>query len=101
MDQLSIKWKLGLLAILAVIGFVTMFTYNYSATTTLIKFNDISRQTVQLRAEMLMLRRHEKDFIARKDLKYREKFKQAYTKITATLEQVEQNLLSVDISSQY
>jgi len=100
-DQLSIKWKLGLLAILAAIGFVTMFTYNYLATTTLIKFNSISRHTVQLEAEMLMLRRHEKDFIARKDLKYREKFTQTYAKITATLAQVEHDLLLVDISSQY
>ncbi len=65
------------------------------------KFNNISRQTVQLEAEMLMLRRHEKDFIARKDLKYLTKFEQAFTKITLTLAQVEQELLSVGISNQH
>ncbi|ALO33475.1 hypothetical protein CMT41_01140 [Colwellia sp. MT41] len=100
MDRLNIKWKLGLLAILAAIGFVILITYNYLATATLVKFNNISRQTVQLEAEMLMLRRHEKDFIARKNIKYLTKFTQTFSKITLTLAQVEQQLLSVDIANQ-
>jgi len=99
MDRLNIKWKLGLLAILAAIGFLILITYNHLATETLIKFNNISRNTVQLEAEMLMLRRHEKDFIARKDLKYLAKFTQAFSNIQLTLTQVEQQLLSVDISN--
>ncbi|PKI14816.1 methyl-accepting chemotaxis protein [Colwellia sp. 12G3] len=100
MDSLSIKWKLSLLAILAGIGFAILMFYNYSATSTLMEFNNISRKTVQLEAEMLMLRRHEKDFIARKDLKYLEKFKQTFTEVKVTLEQIERQLLSVDITNQ-
>ncbi|KGJ95922.1 methyl-accepting chemotaxis protein [Colwellia psychrerythraea] len=99
MDRLNIKWKLGLLAILAAIGFLILITYNYLATDTLVKFNNISRHTVQLEAEMLMLRRHEKDFIARKDLKYLAKFEQTFREITLTLTQVDQQLLSVDITN--
>jgi len=101
LDRLNIKWKLALLAIVAVIGFLILTAYNYTSTSTLMKFNNISRQTVQLKAEMLMLRRHEKDFIARKDLKYLAKFKQVFTKISLTLTQVEQQLLSVDIVNQH
>jgi len=101
LDRLNIKWKLALLAIVAVIGFLILTAYNYASTSTLMKFNNISRQTVQLKAEMLMLRRHEKDFIARKDLKYLAKFKQVFTKISLTLTQVEQQLLSVDIVNQH
>jgi len=65
------------------------------------KFNNISRQTVQLKADMLMLRRHEKDFIARKDLKYLTKFEQTFAKTTLTLAQVEKQLLSVDLVNQH
>jgi len=101
LDRLNIKWKLALLAIIAVIGFLILITYNYSSTAALMKFNNISRQTVQLKADMLMLRRHEKDFIARKDLKYLTKFEQTFAKTTLTLAQVEKQLLSVDLVNQH
>jgi methyl-accepting chemotaxis protein len=100
MDSCSIKWKLSLLAILAGIGFLILIFYNYSATSTLMEFNNISKKTVRLEAEMLMLRRHEKDFIARKDLKYLVKFKQTFAGVTETLDQIDQQLLSVDITNQ-
>lgn len=100
MDSLSIKWKLSLLAILAGIGFVILIFYNYSSTSTLMELNNISKQTVQLEAEMLMLRRHEKDFIARKDLKYFDKFKKTFQGVTQTIDKMEQQLLFVDITNQ-
>jgi methyl-accepting chemotaxis protein len=99
MGNISIKWKLSLLAILAGIGFVILITYNYLATETLIKFNNISRLTVQIEADMLMLRRHEKDFIARKDVKYSQKFEKTFTKTTKAINQVKQELLLVDIKN--
>jgi methyl-accepting chemotaxis protein len=101
MDSLSIKWKLSFLAILAGAGFVILIIYNYLATETLIKFNNISRHTVQIEADMLMLRRHEKDFIARKDLKYFKKFEKTYTKTANAINQVKQELLIVNLKSQY
>jgi len=101
MGSLNIKWKLSLLAILAGIGFLTLISYNYSATSTLMDFNNISRKTVQLEADMLMLRRHEKDFIARKNIKYSVKFEQTFTEFTTTLSQIEKQLLSVDLTNQH
>jgi len=100
MDRLSIKWKLSLLAILAAIGFVVLISYNFISTSTLMQFNEISRKTVQLEAEMLMLRRHEKDFIARKDLKYLKKFQTSFKQNSSTLKQIEQQLSTVDIDNQ-
>ncbi len=100
MERLTIKWKLSLLAVIAAIGFTVLLTNNYFATETLIKFTNISRHTVQLEAEMLMLRRHEKDFIARKDTKYITKFEQSFSKTEHTIKQVEQELSSVGISNQ-
>jgi methyl-accepting chemotaxis protein len=101
MGSLNIKWKLSLLATLAGIGFLILISYNYSATSTLMEFNNIARKTVKLEADMLMLRRHEKDFIARKDLKYSTKFKQTFTEVTTTLNQVEKQLLSVELTNQH
>ena len=101
MGSLSIKWKLSFLAILAGAGFVILIIYNYLATETLIKFNNISRHTVQIEADMLMLRRHEKDFIARKDLKYFKKFEKTYTKTANAINQVKKELLIVNLKSQY
>ncbi|NQZ21052.1 MAG: methyl-accepting chemotaxis protein [Colwellia sp.] len=101
MGSLNIKWKLSLLAILAAVGFVVLIAYNYSATSTLMEFNNIARQTVQLEADMLMLRRHEKDFIARKDLKYSVKFKQTFAEVSTTLNQIEKQLLSVKLTNNH
>jgi len=101
MNRLSIKWKMGLIALLAGLGFAILITYNYTATSTLDKLNDISRLSVQLEAEMLMLRRHEKDFIARKDLKYLTKFEKSYNQIKRTLAQAESQLQTVALPNKY
>jgi methyl-accepting chemotaxis protein len=101
MGSVNIKWKLSLLAILAGIGFLILISYNYSATSTLMDFNNISRKTVQLEADILMLRRHEKDFISRKDLKYTDKFKRTFIEATTTLSQIENQLLSVELTNEH
>jgi len=101
MNHINIKWKLGLLAALAALGFASLITYNTIATSTLMKFNNISQQTIQLEKEMLTLRRHEKDFIARKDLKYLAKFDKTFVSMDSTLSNIEQALHEVDIEEKH
>jgi len=101
MNHINIKWKLGLLAALAALGFASLITYNTIATSTLMKFNNISQQTIQLEKEMLTLRRHEKDFIARKDLKYLAKFDKTSVSMDSTLSNIEQALHEVDIEEKH
>lgn len=50
-----------------------------------------------LRADMLMLRRNEKDFLARKTLKYQKKFNKNYLKLEKNIIQLEGNLTQHDI----
>jgi methyl-accepting chemotaxis protein len=45
--------------------------------------------SMQLQTDMLSLRRHEKDFLARKDKKYQERFDKQFKQINADLEELE------------
>ena len=70
----TIKSKLYLLAILSTIGFVILFYLFSMSVSTMKSLNNTENMAVYLKADMLMLRRNEKDFLARKSLKYRDKF---------------------------
>ncbi len=72
--SLTIKNKLYLLAILSTIGFVILFYLFFISISTMKSLNSTENMAVNLKADMLMLRRNEKDFLARKSLKYRDKF---------------------------
>jgi len=85
MERLKIKWKLGILATLSAVAFLLLMISNYSVINSLSNLNLISLKTAQIETHMLMLRRHEKDFIARKDTKYLEKFDSTFSKISSDL----------------
>ena len=72
--SLTIKSKLYLLAILSAIGFVMLFYLFSTSVSSMKSLNNTENMAVNLKADMLMLRRNEKDFLARKSLKYRDKF---------------------------
>ena len=98
MNYLSIKWKMGILALLSAIAFIFLIASNYFVITSLTSFNNISVQATQIQSHMLMLRRHEKDFIARKDMKYLNKFESTYNTISSTINLLSQNLNNTNIS---
>ena len=70
----TIKSRLYLLAILSSIGFVILFYLFSTSVSTMKSLNNTENMSIHLKADMLMLRRNEKDFLARKSLKYRDKF---------------------------
>ena len=69
MGHLNIKAKMGLLALLVAAGLIALIILNYLSLTSLSKLEEVRLEAAALKSDMLMLRRHEKDFIARKDLK--------------------------------
>ncbi|MDH5229079.1 MAG: methyl-accepting chemotaxis protein [Gammaproteobacteria bacterium] len=76
--HLSIKNKLLILAglmVLSMIALVVMADYTNNKTVSL---KDTIQSITKLEAEMLMLRRNEKDFLARKDLKYQAEFEKNF-----------------------
>ena len=71
---MTIKGKLITLGTLVVIGMVMLTgLMNYSMST-VSELKQAEMLTSVIEADMLTLRRNEKDFLARKDLKYQEKF---------------------------
>ncbi len=74
MNSLSIKLKLTILAVLAGVGMLAMGAIQFSATQSLHSLGQTRLLVSEIESDMLMLRRHEKDFLARKDMKYKDKF---------------------------
>jgi len=73
-SQLTIKHKFILAGTLALISMLSILGLGQYTATKLKVFGDVSHAISEVESGMLMLRRNEKDFLARKDLKYQEKF---------------------------
>ena len=92
----SIRMRLLALASFAVFGLLAIsFVQQHFQ-----RLDDRLQQTrylvKTLEADMLMLRRNEKDFLARRQLKYRDRFNTNFEHLTADLEQLQSQLKSLD-----
>ncbi len=72
--NLTIKLKLLMLSITAIFGFLIMAFLSYNSIIDIKELGKAQSSVSKLEADMLMLRRNEKDFILRKNLKYKTKF---------------------------
>jgi len=72
--HLTIKLKLLLLSFTAICGFLIMAFLSYSSIMDIKNLGEAQSTVSKLEADMLMLRRNEKDFLLRKNLKYKIKF---------------------------
>jgi len=102
-NKISIKSKLYLVATLAGVGMLFMALNQYWTLNHVQALQDIRVLVSDIESSMLMLRRNEKDFLARKDLKYREKFTANYEKLqsksTALITTLESKGLDSSIAS--
>jgi len=97
--NLTIKTKLLLVAIIAAAGIIivgSMATLNASSSRDL---NGAAVDLVEIHSSMLLLRRHEKDFLARKDMKYATRFQGEYQLTNEKIEQLRSQLTENDIDS--
>ncbi len=78
MSRLSIKWKLALVALVCAVGMLTLLTYARNTAVRVADMEHMRLQVSDIRSGMLTLRRNEKDFLARNDLKYHGKFTANY-----------------------
>ncbi|MDP7591340.1 MAG: methyl-accepting chemotaxis protein [Litorilituus sp.] len=99
MHRINITWKLSLLAAIAALSILFLITFNYLSINTLSHLNNISIDSAKLESHMLMLRRHEKDFIARKDAKYIGKFNTEINSVLALIDNLNSSLQQEAISS--
>ena len=87
LQNISIKQKLILMAVVSLLGVVTMTSLRSIFNHEIQVLEEMHYLTLETNNDMLTLRRNEKDFLARLDLKYVDKFS---TKMKTLIEETEQ-----------
>ena len=72
--NMAIKTKLFMLSVIAMAGFMAMAFLLHHSINDIETLGEAQSTVSKLEADMLMLRRNEKDFLARKAIKYKDKF---------------------------
>ncbi len=88
MRNRSVKWQMGLVAALSVLGMLMLSVLQYYSMSSIDSLGNARALFNGIESGMLMLRRNEKDFLARKDAKYIEKFNDNHSAV-----QTQTNLL--------
>ncbi len=78
---MTIKLKLILSGILSIVGLLILAILLNTSINSISELEGADAELVEVRAEMLELRKHEKDFIMRKDMKYKGKFEKTVKKL--------------------
>lgn len=76
---MSLKKKFIIVGLLVLLSMVSILTINQYTLKKIQQFNNVSLNASLLETDMLMLRRNEKDFLARNELQYQNNFEQNYT----------------------
>lgn len=97
--NLTIKHKFILAGTLAFIAIASILGLEQNTSSKLKEFGDISLSLSKIESGMLMLRRNEKDFLARKDLKYKDKFQKNFETMQARTSSLSGALDGVGIDS--
>ena len=81
LNNISIKVKLISLCIIIIISYLSILTVELISIKKVDKLSTIQNEIQQLQIQQLELRKNEKDFLSRKDLKYSNNFKESISKI--------------------
>jgi len=84
MNNITIKVKLLILSFLVSLGFLAVVVVENNDINELHELAILEKDVKDLNIEMLILRKHEKDFLARKDIKYLGKFKKTVHEMDLT-----------------
>jgi len=99
LSSLTIRQKMLLMFVSVILGFVTLNYLIYSSETESKFYGKIETHVAEMKADMLMLRRNEKDFLLRNTLKYQDKFLKNYNISLQTAENLKINLDKVGFDS--
>ncbi|MBE0439364.1 MAG: hypothetical protein IBX57_06355 [Gammaproteobacteria bacterium] len=78
---MRIKHKFIIVGALILVSIASSLYIDHYKVTNISNFSQIALKISEVRADMLQLRRNEKDFLARTDIKYRDTFAQNYQKL--------------------
>ena len=96
-NQLTIRAKLSLVAVAALVGMGLMVLLKYQFDQRIDQLHQASLITREIEVGMLTLRRNEKDFLARLQLKYRDKFQQNYDALHGDYGRLQTQLDEADV----
>ena len=99
MKNLTIKIKLLLLSFLVTLGFLVVVVIEIHDINELHELGILEKDIKDLNIEMLVLRKHEKDFLARKDIKYLDKFIKTVKEMDLTNKEFKQELIHFDLNT--
>jgi methyl-accepting chemotaxis protein len=95
LKNLTIKAKFLLILGVVILGFVILDMLMLREVSLYKTYADIESRIEKLRGDMLMLRRNEKDFLLRKNLKYKDKFLKNYKIAIENAKQLQEELNKV------
>lgn len=95
--KLTIKNKLILIGGVVVIGLGLLFIISMANSNKIVKLHNIQSKLKDIQSSMLQLRRNEKDFLLRKDIKYLDKFNKNSETSLAAVKELKGSLSSSDI----
>ena len=96
---MTIKFRLILIAITTTLSLTALLLLGNYAVHTIEALEQDAVKITSIDADMLMLRRHEKDFLARKDLKYQDKFNTTLQETLNNVDELQQDLVKHDIDT--
>jgi len=89
LHNMTIKLKLIILTTITALGFIILIVLNQKSIHTMHELGEANGLVQHLEVEVLELRKHEKDFLARKDMKYVDKFQKTMKSIYSTDKELE------------
>ncbi len=88
-NQMTIKLKLIILTVITALGFIILIGLTQKSIHTMHEIGVANGLVQHLDVEVLELRKHEKDFLARKDMKYLDKFNKTMKSVYKTEKEIE------------
>lgn len=99
MFQITLKHKFILVGALATLSVIGIVSFNQYTTNAISKLDHIALEIAKVETGMLTLRRNEKDFLARNDLKYQDKFNANHQALQSRITALSQNMAQVDLDN--
>ena len=95
-----IKQKLVVNTLILFISMILMLLITNYVSSTHMSIEQATGYIGDIRSNVLQLRRHEKDFLMRKDIKYKGKFNQTTSKLLSTIDNLDKtfNTLGIDVA---
>ncbi len=96
--KFTIKQKLYVIVSLVILGLFGLYMENTANQDKVTNLVEIKSELKDLQIAMLQLRRNEKDFLLRKDVKYQKTFNDTFKQALQLISGLEQRLISTDIT---